>query len=298
MSLPTCGLRRAWLYLYRRPETHPPNPSWPMSERIPPEDDPIIRSLRDAGIRPLPPRGTGHGPTIPRAALLLIAVGIALVLFLPFAAGRIADWLWYREIGFERVFFTKIVAQWGLGIPTALVAFVVLFINARIALRGAVTPVRPVMSQVRTGAEFQQAAQALLARGVSWIALPAAALLASFVALGAAAQWRTVLQAAYATPFGVTDPVFGRDVGYYVFALPAIELVSGLIFGLLMLTLLLIVPIYLFRGEIDRTPRGLRVGPQAQAQLGILAGLLLVVTAARIQFVRIPGLLFGDHLPL
>ena len=47
-----------------------------------------------------------------------------------------------------------------------------------------------------------------------------------------ASQWRTVLQVMYRTPFGVTDPVFGRDIGYYVFALPAIELVLGFAFSL------------------------------------------------------------------
>src|SRR5215217_4539720 len=102
----------------------------PMPERMPPDDDPIIRSLRDAGIRPLHPPGTGPGTRVPRSVLLLIAGVLVLLVFLPFVAGRLADWLWYREIGFERVFFTKVVAQWVLGLPTALIAFAVLYGNA------------------------------------------------------------------------------------------------------------------------------------------------------------------------
>ena len=72
-----------------------------MPERMPPDDDPIIRSLRDAGIRPLHPPGGGPGTRIPRSVLLLIASVLVLLVFLPFVAGRLADWLWYREIGFE-----------------------------------------------------------------------------------------------------------------------------------------------------------------------------------------------------
>ena len=236
-----------------------------MSERIPPEDDPIIRSIRDAGIRPLRPKG--HGPNVPRTAIVLIGAALLLLFFVPFAAGRLADWLWYREIGFERVFFTKIVAQWVLGVPTALIAFAVLYTNARVAMRGATPRVRAPISQMRSGADLREVAQALLARGLGWLAVPAVAMLSLFVALGAAGQWRTVLQAANATPFGITDPVFGRDVGYYVFTLPAIELVTGLVFGILMLSLLLVtLPIHLFRGEIERTPRGVVVGaPGADA---------------------------------
>ena len=270
-----------------------------MSERMPPDDDPIIRSLREAGIRPLRPPGEKHRPAVSRSALILIAVALLVLAIVPFLAGRLADWLWYREIGFERVFLTKIVAQWALGVPTAVVAFGVLYGSARIALRGAPPRVRAPGSQVRGTAELREAARALLERGFDWLALPATALLAVFVALGAAGQWRTLLQAMYGTRFGITDPVFGRDAGYYVFTLPAIELLTGLAFSLLIVTLVIVVlPLHVFRGEIGRTPRGIFVGPRAQTQLAVLAGLLLLVTAVRIHFVRIPGLLFGEHLPL
>ena len=270
-----------------------------MPERMPPDDDPIIRSLRDAGIRPLHPPGGGPGTRVPRSVLLLIAGVLVLLVFLPFVAGRLADWLWYREIGFERVFFTKIVAQWVLGLPTALIAFAVLYGNARFALRGEPRQRRSPIAEVRSGTDLRDVAQALLSRGIDWLALPASLLLGLLVALATAGQWRLVLQAAYATPFGVTDPVFGRDAGYYVFALPAIDLGTSVLYGLLLIALIAIaVPIYLFRGEISRSARGFFVGARAQTHLAVLAGLLLLITAARIHFVRIPGLLFGEHLPL
>jgi uncharacterized membrane protein (UPF0182 family) len=271
-----------------------------MPERMPPDDDPIIRGLREAGIRPLRPPGARHGFPVPRSVLLLIVLVVVVLGFFPFLAGRLADWLWYREIGFERVFLTKIVAQWVLGVPTALVAFAVLYGSARFALRGATLPtVQSPVSQMRPGAQMREAAHALLERGLGWLVLPATAILALFIALGAAGQWRTLLQAMYGTPFGVSDAVFGRDVGYYVFTLPAIELVTGLLFALLLITLVAVVlPISLFRGEIERSPGGIVVGPRAQKQFAVLAGLLLLLTAVRIHFVRVPGLLFGEHLPL
>jgi uncharacterized protein len=270
-----------------------------MSEHMPPEDDPIIRGLREAGIRPLRPIRTGRNSPVPRSAILLIAIVLVLLAFLPFLAGRLADWLWYREIGFERVFLTKVVAQWILGVPTALLAFGVLYGNARVALSGEPGPVRPPLTRVRGELEMREAAHALIARSMGWLALPATIVLSVVFALAAAGQWRTLLQAAYGTPFGTTDPVFGRDVGYYVFTLPAIELVTGLLFGLLLLTLVAVVlPIHVFRGEIQGSPQGVSIGPRGQTHLAVLAGLLLLLTAVRIHFVRIPGLLFGNHLPL
>ena len=110
-----------------------------MTQRMPPEDDPIIRSLRDAGIRPLPP--IGRAPSGPRRGVIVAMLAVvALLLLGPFIASRLADWLWYREVGFERVFFTKIIAQWLLGLPTAVIAFVVLYGSARAALRGIEAP--------------------------------------------------------------------------------------------------------------------------------------------------------------
>ena len=185
-----------------------------MSEHMPPEDDPIIRGLREAGIRPLRPAGTRHGSLVPRWGILLIAVLLVLIAFVPFLTGRLADWLWYREIGFERVFLTKVIAQWVLGVPTVLLAFAVLYVNARVALGGEPRPARPPLTRVRGGLEMREAARALIARGMGWLALPATAVLSVVFGLAAASQWRTLLLAVYGRPFGVSDRVFGRDVGY------------------------------------------------------------------------------------
>jgi hypothetical protein len=68
---------------------------------IVPEDDPFIRSLRDAGIRP-PPRlrrsGTGRPPLPPRFAIGAVIVLLLLVIVLPSITARLAYWLWFTEI--------------------------------------------------------------------------------------------------------------------------------------------------------------------------------------------------------
>src|SRR5689334_5161091 len=95
---------------------------------IVPDDDPFIRHLRDAGIRP-PPRlrrsGTGRPP--PRFAIALAIVLFVLVIVLPSITARLADWLWFTEIGYQRVFFTKIVAQWSIALTSGAIAFAVLY---------------------------------------------------------------------------------------------------------------------------------------------------------------------------
>jgi uncharacterized membrane protein (UPF0182 family) len=274
-----------------------------MSERMPPDDDPIIRSIRDAGIRPLPPNRFGPGgPRRADRAPIVLAFGIVamlvLLLLIPAIANRLADWLWYREIDFERVFLTKIVAQWALGVPAGLIAFAVLYGNVRVALAGiGDAEVQPLFAE-RGSTPVSRAVRHLLERGANFVALPAAALLAFFFALAIAAQWRTILQFWYRTPFGAVDPVFGRDIGYYVFSLPVVELATGALLWIIALSVLASLPLHVMRGEFSLVGWRATVRPRAQTQLSILAALFLLVTAVRIQFVRIPWLLFGAHQPL
>src|ERR1051325_1338666 len=201
-----------------------------MPERMPPDDDPIIRALREQGVRPLSlgrGRGGGARPTVRRGLLLAIVIAVILLTLIPAISNRFSDWLWYDDVGFERVFFTKIVAQWTLGLIGGVIAFVTLYVNARLALRDDDTVGQPIIGRIMESAKLSRGAQAMLERGAGFVALVAAGFVALLFALGVATQWRTILQFVYRTPFGVTDPIFSRDVGYYVFTLPMIELATG-----------------------------------------------------------------------
>src|SRR5512142_117652 len=272
-----------------------------MPERMPPDDDPIIRGIRAAGIRPLPPRpiaGEVHPPHRRRRIALALIVVVALLFFVPTLASRLSDWLWYREVGFERVFFTKIVAQWALGIPTGLIAFALLYTSARIAIAGdARVAIESRVRDMYGRAGMADRARATVESTIRVVSIGGTAFVALLFALFIAAQWRTILQFVYRTPFGVADPVFGRDVGYYVFTLPVIELATGAATWLLVLALVIALPFHLARVQPGLGWRPLLQG-RGHGQIAVLVALLLVVTAVRIHFVQIPGLLFGDHLPL
>jgi uncharacterized membrane protein (UPF0182 family) len=250
-----------------------------MGHQMPPDDDPIIRSIRDAGIRPLRPARFGQprlGGRRPTAVILGVVLFFVLFMLVPTIAMRLTDWLWFREIGFERVFLTKIVAQWTLGIAVGAIVFAFLYGNARVAL-----------------------ARSTIDRGLGLVAFLGTLFVSVLFALGLATQWTTALQLIYRTPFGVADPVFGRDVGYYVFALPAIETALGVALGCIIVGLFFVaLPIYLAGNAIFVARGRMTVTPPAQKHVAILGALLLLVMALQLHFVDVPGLLFGDHLAL
>ncbi|HLS48089.1 MAG TPA: UPF0182 family protein, partial [Gemmatimonadales bacterium] len=270
-----------------------------MTDPKTPDDDPFIRHLREAGIRPLRPRRGGGGRLSRRLLFMLAGLIIVGLLFLPALAGRLSDWLWFREIGFERVFLTKIAAQWAIGLTAGAIALFFLYGNARFALAGLDRDHDTVVGYAGGLGGLSDEVRATLERKAAALALPWTAFLAVMGALSVTPGWITALQALHGTPFGRTDPVFGRDVSYYVFTLPAIEMALDFAFALLIVALVFVaLPIYLVRAEIGSVGRRLSIRQRPQVHIALLAGVMLVVTALRIHYVRIPGLLFGDHAPL
>jgi len=135
-------------------------------------------------------------------------------------------------------------------------------------------------------------------RLVRRLALPAALVLALFIALAVSSGWMPVLQFLNQTPFGVTDPVFGRDLGYYVFTLPIVGGVLGLLMFLVVVALLASGALYALRGDVVIYRKNLTIEPSARLHLALLLAVLFVLTALRVYFVRLPGTLFSTNGPL
>jgi uncharacterized protein len=228
----------------------------------------------------------------------LVALFVVLFILIPLAATRLTDWLWYRDLGFERVFLTKIVAQWVYGLVTGIASFALLYGSARFALRGVATK----NLHIRDANAWAQSGPKVVAeRFAAWAALPASLLLAFMIGAGASSYWGDLARFFYRSPFGVSDPVFHRDISYYVFTIPMAESALTFVSVIAFFSLVMAGVIYLARTEI-----GITVGtagqawrayvtPLAQRHLAILAAILMLVGAVRYLFVDVPSLLISRH---
>src|SRR2546427_9592478 len=157
--------------------------------------------------------------------LVVLAVLFRLLLLLSNLVPLAAEWLWFQALGYERVFTTRLVAEAVLGVGIGGLVFAFLYVNLRLAQRGLVP--NPLVVQFSAGAAAVDVTR-LLRR----LTLPTALGVALLFGVGAAGGWLGVLQFLHRTPFGVTDAVFGRDLGYYVFTVPVIAGALGLITAL------------------------------------------------------------------
>ena len=64
------------------------------------------------------------------------------------------------------------------------------------------------------------------------------------------AEWDSFIRFRFGGTFGVSDPLFGTDVGFYVFRLPFYELLQTSVTLLSALALMLVLMTYLFFGAV------------------------------------------------
>src|SRR5438874_879261 len=179
-----------------------------------------------------------------RRVVLWLVVGLGLLIFfISPLVGLLAEWPWFSALGYQRVFATRLVASFALGVAAGGGAFAFLYANLRFAQRGIVP--NPVVIQANA-----QTPAVDVTRLVRRLALPAALAFALFLALAVSTGWMQVLQFLHQTPFGVKDPVFGRDIAYYVFTLPIVTGVLAILTLLVTLSLLACGALYTLRRDV------------------------------------------------
>ena len=231
-----------------------------------------------------------------RLVVTLVALAFLATVLFPAFTALLTDWWWFQEIGYQIVFTRPLVTSLILFLGVGGLTFGTLYTNLRVAQRGLVPyPVVLRFTQSRSRVD--------IIGPLRRFSLPAALVIGILAGLGATGNWEVVLRLLYATPFGINDPIFSRDVGFYVFTLPAIAAALGLLTTLLVLSLIVTVPLYVLRGDIllgpgaGRAPR-LRIEPSAGWHIALLLASLFLVTALRLWLVDTPSLLYSTTGPL
>jgi uncharacterized membrane protein (UPF0182 family) len=257
----------------------------------------------------------GFGGLMRRVGIGIVIVVVALVLFLASAGIELwTDAIWYDSVGYDEVFWTRLGARVGLFVVALGIALVVLLGNLWLAGRLAPPPDPEKPGGVRRMADRISEAQRQAERaarmggggrgpggpfgrmedvtpGIDLEDLPdlvpiarwVIGIVAVFLALGIAGSvsgaWATILLYLNRVPFdpaiAVTDPVFGRDIGYFLFELPFLRWAQSLFNGLMLASLVVAGARYLAAategGEVFVT--------RVRVHLAVLAGLYLVSVA-------------------
>jgi len=221
-----------------------------------------------------------------RTARIVIGVVLLFVFAVPPGIRFGTNWLWYREIGFQSVLLTELTTKFLLFTLVATLAFAVLWLNLRRARRSV------ELSAVLLP-DIPPAAMEVINR-LGRLVTPISVVVAAMFGISAAAGWLNVLQFIHRMPFGIADPVLGRDVGFYVFVLPAVGLALSILISIVVFSALFSGFLYFLGGEIGIRQTGFRVTQTAGAHLGTLLAVYLALTIVNTLLVDIPSLLTSD----
>ncbi|CAG7845206.1 hypothetical protein USB125703_01463 [Pseudoclavibacter triregionum] len=213
-----------------------------------------------------PTRRRGLGP-LTTTFLIVLALMLAFFWF----AGFYADILWFDQLGFLSVLTT----QWASMAVMFLIGFAAMAIPVAICLQIAYRA-RPVYAKLNAQLDrYQEVIEPL--RRAAMIGGPI--VLGLFTGLVVAPAWPTAQQFLHGKMFGVVDPEFGLDVGFYMFQLPFWRGLVAIASGIALVCLLATVMTNYLYGGIRITGRDLVITKPARIAIAVLAALYLLLQA-------------------
>ncbi|HVL50627.1 MAG TPA: UPF0182 family protein, partial [Actinomycetota bacterium] len=209
-----------------------------------------------------------------------VRIGFLVLFFLAVisisaAVGFYLDLLWFHEVGFQDVFWKIFSSRVILVGVFGLVFFALCLVNLLVVGRSA-----PAY-RIPTGDEddpFERFREAFIPFS-RWIPIGVSAFLALLFSLRLAPLWDRFILAMNAVPFDRVDPVFGRDIGFYMFRLPVYQLTYSWLFSALVVVILLVISAYYLVGAIRPQAAIDRVSPQVKVHLSVLIGLAALLRA-------------------
>src|SRR5664280_586963 len=208
-----------------------------------------------------------------RTWIILAVVLFLIILFSSQVVELITNWLWFQEVGYENVFTITLGAQLKMALVFGLAFFVIFFGNLFTALR--LTSGVHVVDQEGW---IQISKLEIATRPLLLLILIGSLLFSLFAALNGSNQWENFLQFLNVSSFGVTDPLFQRDIGFYVFRMPFLNhLYYWLMMTLIFATICTAFLYFIRRAFHFAPPRTLQVAPVARGHLSVLLALIFFV---------------------
>jgi uncharacterized membrane protein (UPF0182 family) len=227
----------------------------------------------DVPRRPLGLRGWLIGAAVVLVILLLSLRGLARFY---------TDYLWFKEVGFGNTWRRLLSAKAVPSLIFSTIFFVVLLANLVIAdrlaprYRSAAGPEDEIIERYRT----------YVAPYSGRLRVLVALFFALVMGGGVSAEWRNWILFQNSVNWGVKDPQFHKDIGFYVFRLPFLEFVVGWMFAALLVVLIVTAVFHYLNGGIRLQSPWQRVTPQVKVHLSVILALMALTKTVQYYLAR------------
>jgi uncharacterized protein len=220
-----------------------------------------------------------------RAWIIALVVILVILLFsLRGLAGFYTDYLWFHSVGQGGTWGRLLAAKVVPAVVFTAVFFVIMLASLLIADR--LAPKVRAMGPASPEDELVNRYQQVTARYQGRIRVGVAAFFALIAGIGVSSQWRNWILFTHRVDFGVRDPQFHRDVGFYVFQLPFIHFILDWLFAGLVIVLLVTAVAHYLNGGIRFQSPLQRVTPQVKVHLSVILAVMALVKTGQYYFSR------------
>ena len=197
--------------------------------------------------------------------LVTAAVIFGLFILIVVTSSFWVDWWWYGSIGYRQVLTTRYLSQAAAFLIAGGLAALFFAVNWQLALR------------VGQSLAYGGRSNFFATRVGRWLLIGLTVLLGLTVGSSASSRWETWRLFLAGGSFGIADPVFGRDAGFYVFRLPVFSLLQEGALSVLLPTLAVVVAIYAVALGLERIDLANPPRPIRTHVLGLAALFLILV---------------------
>ena len=226
---------------------------------------------------------------------ITVLAGIIIALSFFFSHFLVDIW-WFDSLGYEAYFWQRALYRYAVLGSVSIFFFLIFFLNFWAASRflGA-----PLPSKTPTAASLKSYRRLLrgFRTGSMWIYTPLAIILSVVIALPLYERWEAFLLYLFSPKAKVADPVYGKDIGYYLFAYPIYTLIQHRLLMTFCVLLAAITLLYLVERRIlARQEKRLPAG--ARTHISMLVFMVFLIEIWDFVLQRYGLLYFRGHLPL
>lgn len=153
--------------------------------------------------------------------LIILAAGLLLVIvFFTNIINYLIDYQWFSELNFQEIFFKKLVTQTQFFVPAFIILFIVIFAYMKIINAHA---------EKKSGISIS-----VKARKAKNMIFGLVSVIVAFIfsLVFVSKIWYNFLIYINKTPFNLTDPIFNKDISFYIFELPFLNNLYSFLLGL------------------------------------------------------------------
>ncbi|MFC4602429.1 UPF0182 family protein [Rhodococcus kronopolitis] len=239
-----------------------------------------------------PPTGLPALSRRSRVLLVLALVAAALLLIGPRLINTYTSWLWFGEVGFREVFTTVLLTRLAMFLVVGLLIGAAAFLGMLLAYRS-----RPVFVPVAGPNDPIARYRTTVMSRLRAFGLGIPIAIGVLSGLIAQSNWVTAQMFVHGGSFGITDPQFGLDVGFYAFDLPFYRLVLNWLFVAILIAFVANILTHYIFGGLRLSGRDGALTKAARIQLAVLAGTFVLLKAVAYWFDRYSLLTSGRKEP-